>query len=595
MHIKFFVKNLVLFLIPMLIPMLILGTLSYHVTQKYVKSEAARNNTNLFSQIDRSIQLLFQEMDSLYLSFNRPETVYSLKEVLRTNLLTYEQNQLMNTLKNIINTPVNSRNYIESIYVYIENQNGYFITSYTEGLVRLGQYHDTSWYQTYQDQKYNPNVFTETRTIRRFHNEKPRAITTVYKTLSSITDNLPNGVIVLNIYSDYIDSLLADIEASSNQSIFIADAQNRIIFSSTRGLIDLVESSIADLEQNRPIPLSANGSSYSAFRYLSPENGWNYISLTPRDSQFSISSLLNNITILSLCLSVLLGFGFAYYMTRKNVNHIRAIISIIKSAEKGPNGSQLPVSARNDEYGFIINKFIQSFLEKQQLDLQLAEKKYMLRSTELMALQYQINPHFLFNTLETVYWKAVGILGHPNEVNAMLERLAKILKYSLDQANKVVTIEKEINYTRTYIEIMKVRYPGKFDVLWELDDDRIPAYNMIKLLLQPLVENSIYHGIKEKKAGGRIKIKMSLRSDSIRLAVIDNGIGMKQETLLWIRERMQDSSEPGEHVGLFNTHKRLRLAYGDRHGLKIRSKSGLGTCLEMSIPLHDIGGCDNDK
>ncbi|GAA3401238.1 sensor histidine kinase [Paenibacillus hodogayensis] len=583
---RFFVKNLALFLVPMVVPLLLLGSLSFLAVQRYVNNEVERNNTNLFTQIDQNIQLLFHELDSLYLSFSSPGVIYSLKEVLRTQTLTYEQNQLMNTLKASIDTPANARPYIESVYVYIENDNGFFLTSTTEGLARLGDYPDHSWFDGYRRGQSKQGIFAESRTITRYSFEKPTPITTVYKSLTSTTRSSPDGVIALNLRTRYIESLLQHIETLPNQSLLIADENNRILFQN-RDYPYLRELDLERFNDNsgKAVVIKLGGESYSLLQLQSPDNGWKYISVTPRQSLYAIPSQLSLLTLLSIGLAMLLGLALAAFMTWKSVAHIQLIVSTIRSHERGvPRPGPSP-SVRADEYGFIVNNILQSFAERNQLKLQLSEEKYLLKSAELLALQNQINPHFLFNTLETIYWKTLSLTGRPNAANAMLENLSNLLRYALDGSGEIVHFETEMKVAKSYIDIQKIRYPHTFDVVWEYDEQEIQSCRIVKMTLQPLIENAIYHGLKEKRGEGRIKVKAQLQSTScMRITVTDNGVGMSPEWLAAVGEHVRNHTELTGHIGLFNTNKRLRLTYGESYRIHIRSKQGLGTVIDLYLP-----------
>ncbi|MDK2800407.1 MAG: two-component system, sensor histidine kinase YesM [Clostridiales bacterium] len=217
--------------------------------------------------------------------------------------------------------------------------------------------------------------------------------------------------------------------------------------------------------------------------------------------------------------------------------------------------------------------------------MQLSERKYKLQTMELLALQSQMNPHFLFNTLQTIYWKVCSFTGKSNEVNRMIENLSDILRYSLETGEMNVTLEEEIKNTISYIEIQKIRYKDKFDVIWEYDDD-IKQLKVVKLLLQPLVENSIYHGIKEKEGKSYIKIKINHSNHWIKIVVIDNGLGITPEKLIKLQEKLNQDQDYSEHIGLFNTNKRLMLTYyGNQFRIKIRSKMGWGTAVYIYIPI----------
>jgi len=165
----------------------------------------------------------------------------------------------------------------------------------------------------------------------------------------------------------------------------------------------------------------------------------------------------------------------------------------------------------------------------------------------------------------------------------MITNLTDILEYSLSNPNETVSLEEEIKNTRSYIDIQKVRYKDKFDFIWEYDEE-VLNYRVIKLLLQPLIENSLYHGIKEKEGKGSIKVKILNFKTYLKISVIDSGMGISKEDLAEIRDRLKRETDYTDHIGVYNTNKRMVLFYGEDHGIKILSKYGFGTVIQMIIP-----------
>jgi two-component system sensor histidine kinase YesM len=203
---------------------------------------------------------------------------------------------------------------------------------------------------------------------------------------------------------------------------------------------------------------------------------------------------------------------------------------------------------------------------------------------ELIALQSQINPHFLYNTLHTIYWEVIKVSGSNSKPIKMIENLSDILNYSLATQFNKVSIEDEIRYTKTYLEIQMTRYTNKFDVTW-IYDESVHSISTIKLLIQPLVENCIYHGIKNKEGHGKIKIKLSIKNDLLLLTIIDNGIGIRKEKLMDIKNKLYLDGDHSNHIGLFNTNKRLKLTYGNDYGIHINSKLGFGCAIYIKMPI----------
>ncbi|MET3290855.1 UNVERIFIED_CONTAM: sensor histidine kinase YesM [Brevibacillus sp. OAP136] len=148
-----------------------------------------------------------------------------------------------------------------------------------------------------------------------------------------------------------------------------------------------------------------------------------------------------------------------------------------------------------------------------------------------------------------------------------------------------MSLREEITYTISYIDIQKVRYTDTFDVIWSVEDS-IFNYRVMKLFLQPLVENSLYHGIKEKGSFGMIKIKMKVIQSTLHISVTDNGIGMTPERLREVRDNLNAIIEQTNHIGLYNTHRRLKLTFGEQYGVFISSKFRWGTSVKLTIPIY---------
>jgi two-component system sensor histidine kinase YesM len=155
----------------------------------------------------------------------------------------------------------------------------------------------------------------------------------------------------------------------------------------------------------------------------------------------------------------------------------------------------------------------------------------------------------------------------------------------LDGSNGLVSLKLEIANTLSYIQIQKVRYKEKFTVVWEFEPE-LEKYSILKLIFQPLIENSLYHGISEKEGSCVIKIRIHADQSRLYIAVIDNGIGILPERLALLRKQLLSNNlDPTRHIGLFNTQKRIQLTYGEKSGIQIRSKFGWGTGIYITIPI----------
>ena len=203
------------------------------------------------------------------------------------------------------------------------------------------------------------------------------------------------------------------------------------------------------------------------------------------------------------------------------------------------------------------------------------------RQRELDALQAKINPHFLYNTLDSVIWMAET--GDNQGVVKMVSALARLFRISIAKGHDVITLKEELSHVQSYLDIQSMRYKDKFTYSIELPDD-ISDAPTIKLIIQPIVENSIYHGIKYLQEEGRIAIKAESSGDDIKITVSDNGIGMRSETAAAILSPGSENVSSGNGIGLRNIDERIKLSYGSRYGLTIWSEPDEGTVVTILIP-----------
>ena len=214
---------------------------------------------------------------------------------------------------------------------------------------------------------------------------------------------------------------------------------------------------------------------------------------------------------------------------------------------------------------------------------QVQQEQIQLRKTEFLVLQSQINPHFLYNTLDAITWLAES--GEQETVVKMVGSLSEFFRTSLNHGKDIVTVAEDVHHIRSYLEIQSIRYQDilkyEINVPHEFDDILIP-----KLTLQPLVENALYHGIKNKRGGGRITVSAYEENDSLIISVKDNGVGMDEERLIQVREGISEKAPEEKGIyGLYNVNERIRLHFGEAYGVRIESVLGEGSTISIRLPL----------
>lgn len=234
-----------------------------------------------------------------------------------------------------------------------------------------------------------------------------------------------------------------------------------------------------------------------------------------------------------------------------------------------------------------MSRSLEEMVEKIKAD----ERK--MRRADLRLLQEQINPHFLYNTLDTIVWLIEG--NSSDKAVNMVMSLSEFFRLVLSKGKEYITIQEEEFHIRSYLEIQQVRYHDILDYEIRIPEELYP-YKIIKLTLQPLIENSLYHGIKYKRAKGKITISGNLENGLIHFRVEDNGVGMKPEELEKLqREIQKPCKETEKGFGLANVNERIRMNYGSRFGMTIDSVEGKGTCVEIVIPAEIFSKAGKDE
>ncbi|MBW4085102.1 sensor histidine kinase [Paenibacillus sp. S150] len=576
---KYFIKQLATFLVPLLIPIILLGSLSMFSTQRDIKSDINQNSSFLLQQSKTQLEMILNELDTLYLAlYDNADIFNELSAVLKNPSYTYESSNTNRIISSFLNAFTSSKPYIQSFYLYVDNPYNRFLSS-VDGLVTLDHFYDTDWYGQFSRYEGPPAKWTARRELRFYSFEtNPTAVVTFYNVL------VPRKTaIILNIRPKYIESLLNDITRYPAQQMFVLDEANQVIFSNGRGELpqqsDIRE--IAD-QPEAFFDMDTPEGKVNVTKVESERYKWKYISVIPHSELYKTPSRILSYTLVFVGISVVCGFLLTFVLIRRNYKQLKMIRMMIKAADDSHMPLKPPARVK-DEYSLIVQNMITHFIEHRYIRTQLLEKKYRLQVMELLALQSQINPHFLYNTLHSVYWESVALTGRPNKASEMIEDLSDILSYSFSNPTETVTWETELGNTISYVNIQKKRYRDKFDVIYEYDEVLARLYTF-KLVLQPLLENSIYHGIKEKEGGGLIKVKFVRKGERLSLSVIDNGVGMTAQRLREVRERLDLGEERTEHLGLYNTNKRLKLTYDRAYSLTIKSKHGFGTKVELIVP-----------
>jgi two-component system sensor histidine kinase YesM len=279
--------------------------------------------------------------------------------------------------------------------------------------------------------------------------------------------------------------------------------------------------------------------------------------------------------------SIFLCLILSPLIVRSLTKPLNAIVHTMDRVQGGDTEARVAVK-NNDEFGYIGTSLNEMLDKLNELFATNLEKQNRLRLSEMKALYAQINPHFLYNTLDSIKWLAK--LNGVNDIVVIVSQLGKLLKSSIRNEKDSVQISEEIGLVRSYLAIQKVRYGDKFDA--EIDvDEEIQSCMVPKFIIQPIVENAIIHGIEDKIDKAHLTIKGWRENDKIILEIKDDGVGISKENLERIRNLTRTVVNDSDSIGVANVDKRIKLYYGEEYGLNLASMENVGTIARITMPF----------
>lgn len=272
---------------------------------------------------------------------------------------------------------------------------------------------------------------------------------------------------------------------------------------------------------------------------------------------------------------------FSIYLPASIAKPITQLVKVTKRVAQGDLTVRSDIVSKN-EVG-VLSESLNIMIDKtNELLAQITKEQVRIREAELELLQSQINPHFLYNTLDTIVWLAEG--GYQKEVVSMVKSLSAFFRTSISRGKDVITISEEMVHARSYLEIQRFRYQDILNYDINIPDE-LGNYLIPKITIQPLIENALYHGIKNKRGGGKIVVSARILEDGFDILVSDDGIGMTDERLKQVKDGISSKAPSEKKIyGLYNVNERIKLKFGKDYGLNIESQEDIGTTSIIHLP-----------
>ena len=402
------------------------------------------------------------------------------------------------------------------------------------------------------------------------------------------------GVILINLNMNKITEICNSFQEKQENFICIINDKGELVYEQQNGR----ERFAFDEKENRQelntalgktkescFRLNYRGEKYLVTRTDMKTTGWTLVSMVPYKSVMAETMAISGVMILAVAITLI--------VTLLLLNRIlTGVVKPLKKLEKymvqvnPDNMDQRMEILTDDEIGHLSMKFNQMMDRIRNLKEQVIEEQEDKRKYELQALQAQINPHFLYNTLDSIIWMAET---NDSNIVAMTEALAKLFRISLNKGNEEISLERELEHVKNYLIIQSMRYADKFT--YEISaEPGVERCRTIKLILQPIVENCIYHGIKKKRGTGKITIRAYRREQNLIIEVSDDGCGMPEEICRKIlSDEIESENISGSGIGVKNVNERIQLRFGKKYGLSYSSEEGIGTTVTYVLPYNEGG------
>jgi two-component system, sensor histidine kinase YesM len=380
------------------------------------------------------------------------------------------------------------------------------------------------------------------------------------------------GYVISDVYDQYFDSIVENSKIYKENNVYVLDRNGTIItdklFKNRTGFkFDEKYFTYISNQDSGKFKCIIDGEASIAYFTTSEHTGLKLVELVPTKVIYRERAFIIPIFILLVIILSLIAILSAYGMSESISRPVRVLSSLMKKVESGDRNVNFTVDT-NDEIGHLGKSFNDMVKEINRLIEEVYMKQYLLQQSEYKALKAQVNPHFLYNTLQSIDWMAR--LGDNQGVSTMVTALGKFLRYSVSKQGDIVTVRQEVEQIENYLVIQKTRYKDKFDVEVVIDEKIINS-KTLRLLLQPIVENSIVHGLEPKVGKGKLVIRGYSQQNIIILEVIDDGVGVSS------------CVSKGEGIGMENVDKRIKIHYGEEYGVVLSSGNGV-TCASIRIP-----------
>ncbi|MFD0671436.1 sensor histidine kinase [Cohnella sp. GCM10027633] len=589
-------KLLLFFVVSTLLPVLFFGLVSYRISSGIVENDFVRYKSRIIDQISRNLDenISYLIRQSTYVYPNLQDVLQVLTTETDEINLTYMEHY--NRLSDFLETLLQSNDRFDSIALFsLKGEVKFFSNKRGIGSLNLYTVENEAWFEETLANRGVP-LFREPH-INAYLNvtgEESEPVISVSRSVLDITSqgNEPKGVLVIDQNMGRIKQLFANAETDEDETVLVLGKDGTLIYANrpeSDGLIGRLTSRLGGMT-------AASGSfndklegkqSIVTYR-ISPDYGWKVVSVLPVAALKEKSAYLKQTTLLLSIVLMVIALVMSLFFSQMITKPLKKLMGSFRSFQRGDFSTRIQIN-REDELGMIGDTFNKMVADLKDLINSKYELTILRNESELKALQNQINPHFLYNTLSSI--KAVSDNGDSVNASIMVQHLSDMFRYNLGKGDFIVPFYKELEYVQSYLYLQQIRFSDRFSVHYDIDERLLEA-PILRLTLQPFIENAIYHGLELKRDKGEIRVTAQAFEDCCLIYVYDNGLGIEPEKLERINRSLadtrfdQETQGGGERIGMSNVHARIRYFFGPAYGVELSSKLGSHTIVKLTLPYR---------
>ena len=595
-NIKIRNRLIISFLILSLFPLILIGILTFNNSYRNVEQITTKYASKITYQVANNINYVFNQYIESFKLIALNSTILS--DIYKYHNITdeYERIDVNNRIKLLLSTIVGSDKGIESVELCsIQGDRFYYHVPIIQENMR----------QSKLVKEATSNNGIVWQLSRKEEESDSEAYIIMARNLKIQFHVDIIGYAFMTIRRDFINKVSLDNTEGNKQYIVVTDENgyiishpytNEILHKFDKGILNKIDE-LENLRKDdgnigKSFKISTNEGLKLITYDIVNKNKWKVINVADYANLMKSTTDNGILVLIAALICIVFSLIISIGVTNSISIPVKNLMSVMKKVGQGNLDTEIEIDANEakDEYSMLshgfndmINKLKKSVNEAMDATLKEKELEFLRTEAELNALQQQINPHFLYNILESIYWNVQS--KGDKETGKMITVLGNFFRSSITNGLEYVTIEEELNNVENYVTLQKIRFRDRLTVQWRVDPEIKTKYKTIKLILQPIIENAIVHGIENLVRGGVIRIKGYKEGEKIIFDVIDNGIGMSKEDVANLEAYINNTDkDPKKSIGVKNVHQRIKLYFGQGYGVKITSKLGIGTKVHIVLP-----------